>query len=583
MRLSELVAALKPDKSPDKSPGQGPDKVLEPEFPLVVGEGDPEITGMTQDSRLVLPGDLFLAVRGRNFDGWDFAEKAIGAGAVAVMAQAGANALGAHNTGGEATGGQAPSLGVPAILVGEPFGELASRAAGLIYGRPDKKLLMVGVTGTNGKSTTAYLLEDVLNAQGLPCGVIGTVNYRWPVVGQGETVDPAGPKGPALKVVPAPNTTPDGPELWRTLSQMVEDGAKAAVIEVSSHGLKLARLGDMVFDLAIFTNLSRDHLDFHTDMDDYFGQKRRLFTERLKTAAKKSVVGFDDQYGQRLLAELGQRAVGFGLEEGADYRAQNVSLGRAGVSFEFTAKRAKGPETGPPKEPPKGHGGRHRGEQGIITSPLLGAFNVLNLLGVLAAAAELGLDSAITEAALAKAKGAPGRLERVGRNDDYLVLVDYSHTPASVGAALESLRLLSPRKLICVFGCGGDRDRGKRPDMAERAGSEADLAILTSDNPRTEDPLAIMADAEEGFKKIGLAKAGPGSDKNLVAGKESGTYLAEPDRGRAIQLACQMMGPGDILLIAGKGHEDYQILGKVKIHFDDREVALAALKGLGKA
>ncbi|MDR2368799.1 MAG: UDP-N-acetylmuramoyl-L-alanyl-D-glutamate--2,6-diaminopimelate ligase [Deltaproteobacteria bacterium] len=514
MRLSELKYALAPD-------GQGL---------TLAGPGDPELTGLTEDSRKVGPGDAFAAVPGGRSDGRSFIAKAREAGAAAVLAFS------------EGDGrGYLKDAGLPVLLAPEAgFRETVSRAARLVYGKPDERLLTVAVTGTNGKTTTTYLLEDALNAQGLPCGVIGTIDYRWPAAG-------------GARSLPAPNTTPEGPLLWKTLSDMAKDGARAAVLEVSSHALELGRLGDLRFDLAIFTNLSRDHLDFHGDMGAYFRAKRRLFTERLKPSAKKSVICADDPYGQMLLLELGERAVGFGLSEGAAVRGLDLTLTRSGLTFGLEG-------------------------YGPVSSPLLGAFNALNILGALAAAQALGLPVDATVAALSRSRGAPGRLERVGQNDDYLVLVDYSHTPASVAAALVSLRHLEPNKLICVFGCGGDRDRGKRPQMAETAGRLADVAILTSDNPRTEDPLAIMADAARGFTALGLAEA----KEPAGAGLALGTYLAEPDRARAIAAACGLMEPGDVLLIAGKGHEDYQIVGEAKRRFDDREEAKKALEGLGK-
>ncbi|MDR2301102.1 MAG: UDP-N-acetylmuramoyl-L-alanyl-D-glutamate--2,6-diaminopimelate ligase [Deltaproteobacteria bacterium] len=516
----------------------------------VLGEGDPELLGLTEDSRQVKPGDVFAAVKGDKTDGRSFIQKALAAGAAAILA-----------FGEDDREGFLKNLNVPILLAKkEGFRETVSRAARLVYENPDEKLFVIGVTGTNGKTTTTYLLEDVLNGQGWPCGVIGTVNYRWP-----------GPSG--LKIQEAPNTTPEGPLLWKLLKEMVFDGARAVVIEVSSHALELGRLGDLRFDLAMFTNLSRDHLDFHPDMDAYFEAKKKLFTEKLKVGAKKSVVGVDDPHGQKLYEQIAQRAVGFGLSDGAQYQAKNVRVERNGLRFNFAKKIPGGPEGG------ANHEGGGAGVEMPIVSPLMGKFNAVNLLGVLAAADQMGLEANKTAEILSGAKGAPGRLERVGQNDAYLVLVDYSHTPASVAAALESLRLLKPRKLLCVFGCGGDRDKGKRPQMAETAGRLADVAILTSDNPRTEDPLAIMADASLGFEKLGLSRA----EILSSVGRDYCSYLAEPDRAMAINAACGLMKEGDVLLIAGKGHEDYQIVGTVKRHFDDREVAKASLDSMGKS
>ncbi|MDR3134656.1 MAG: UDP-N-acetylmuramoyl-L-alanyl-D-glutamate--2,6-diaminopimelate ligase [Deltaproteobacteria bacterium] len=515
------------------------------------GPGDPQLAGLTEDSREVNPGFVFAAVKGQRSDGRSFVGAALEAGAVAVLAPGDGEALG--------------DLPVPVLLApAEGFREKVSQAARLVYGKPDESLVTIGVTGTNGKTTTTYLLEDILNRHGLGCGVIGTVNYRWPV-------RPEGAAAPRTKVIEAPNTTPEGPLLWGTLARMLADGAKAVVIEVSSHALELGRLGDLRFDLAIFTNLSRDHLDFHGDMESYYLAKRRLFTERLKDGAKKSVIGADDPYGRRLLGELGERAVGFGLSVATDYFGRDLELTRGGIKLtleRFARPMAHSLANGQASE-----------GLALVRSPLLGTFNAINVLGALAAAGSLGLDQAKALASLAKSRGAPGRLERVGINDDYLVLVDYSHTPGAVAAALESLRELKPNRLVCVFGCGGDRDKGKRPMMAETAGALADIAVLTSDNPRTENPMDIMADAEVGFRKLGLSRA----LGHEGVGRANHTYLAEPDRALAIKAACALMVEGDILLIAGKGHETYQIIGTAKRPFDDCQVALAALEETGKA
>jgi UDP-N-acetylmuramoyl-L-alanyl-D-glutamate--2,6-diaminopimelate ligase len=302
-------------------------------------------------------------------------------------------------------------------------------------------------------------------------------------------------------------------------------------------------------------------------MEEYYDAKKSLFTQKLKSGAKKSVIGVDDDYGRRLKKELGSKAVSFSLSADADFQASEIQFSRKGLSFSL----ALSSEVGQPRD--------LKVSSPLVSSPLLGVFNAQNVLGVLAVAWILDLDLAQTIRTLAQAKGAPGRLERVGQNDDYLVLVDYSHTPASVAAALESLRLLEPRKILCVFGCGGDRDKGKRPKMAIEAGQKADLAILTSDNPRTEDPLAIITEAEAGFALLHLTRA---SLANQLDGHFTG-YLVEPDRRKAIQVATQVMNKGDILLIAGKGHEDYQIIGTTKRRFDDREEALTALTAWGKA
>ncbi|MDR1110240.1 MAG: UDP-N-acetylmuramoyl-L-alanyl-D-glutamate--2,6-diaminopimelate ligase [Deltaproteobacteria bacterium] len=492
----------------------------------VLGDGDPEILDLSEDSREVGPGWLFAALSGARDDGRAFIPGARAAGAVALMAQGAA--------------GDLPRHGLPAILVpGGDIRRVLSRAARLVHGKPDEGLLTIGLTGTNGKTTISYLLEDMLAGAGIPCGVIGTVDYRW-----------------GGRALPAPNTTPEGPLLWRTLRRMLDGGMRAVVMEVSSHALELGRLGELGFDAALFSNLSRDHLDFHPGLEEYYLAKRRLFLERLRPGARGAAACSDDPFGRRLLGELAgpgsPRSLGYGLGPGADVGARDLRLGRGGL--EMTATLGRAPAR--------------------VTSPLLGTFNAQNILGALAVAELIGVDFAGPAGeALCRSRGAPGRLERVGSNGDFLVLVDYAHTPGALAAALGSLRDLAPGRLVCLFGCGGDRDRGKRPLMAREAGRLADLVVLTSDNPRQEDPMAIIGDAEAGLG--GLRARGDG--------RGPGTYLVEPDRGRAIRAACALMDEGDILLIAGKGHEDYQIVGTEKRHFDDREEALAALRGLGRA
>ncbi|MDR2443726.1 MAG: UDP-N-acetylmuramoyl-L-alanyl-D-glutamate--2,6-diaminopimelate ligase [Deltaproteobacteria bacterium] len=499
-----------------------------------LGGSDPEITGIREDSREILPMEMFAAVKGANLDGRNFIDSALKNGAAAVLLSP----------------PDMPEIG-PRLLVDDSrFQNVMGSAAREIYMRPDEKLSLIGLTGTNGKSTVSYLLEAILKTYGQQTGVIGTVDFRWPS-GRSE----------------APNTTPLGPLLYRTLLSMVNGGCERVVLEVSSHALALGRVNDLRFDGALFTNLSRDHLDFHGTMEEYYQAKKKLFTENLKVSGCM-VVGIDDQYGSRLFSELGSKAVSFGLSEKANYRGVEIDLAFCGLAF--TALTPEGPIR--------------------LRSPLLGRFNVLNVLAALAMARELGIDKEIIIEALEIAQGAPGRLQRVG--DEYLVLVDYAHTPGALAGALESVRALEPEHLIVIFGCGGDRDRGKRPLMGSEAGRLSDLAILTSDNPRTEDPMAIINETAVGLTSLGLEpinssefeglKAGELSEGKKISSWLKGRFIIEPDRRKAIKLAVKLMNRGDLVLVAGKGHEDYQIIGRKKIKFDDVEEVTAALKEIGR-
>ncbi|MDR1657351.1 MAG: UDP-N-acetylmuramoyl-L-alanyl-D-glutamate--2,6-diaminopimelate ligase [Deltaproteobacteria bacterium] len=503
-----------------------------------LGDTDPEIFGITDDSRKVTDCDMFAAVKGTALDGRNFIGAAKDNGAAAVILAP-------------------PDLADigPRILTQGPeadFRRWLALAARLIYGAPDEKLRLIGLTGTNGKSTVSYLLEAILLEAGISTGVIGTVDFRWPG-GQTE----------------APNTTPEGPLLFKTLNQMVKSGCRAAVMEVSSHGLELGRIAGLKFEAALFTNLTRDHLDFHGGMEEYYLAKRRLFFEHL-SADGRAVISADDPYGQRLISEVGNRAITFSLGAKADVCGLDLTLGRQGLSMTVVEADRKYQ----------------------VQSPLLGRFNALNILAACALAKTLGIEIDQIQSALARSSGAPGRLQKVG--GDYLALVDYAHTPGALATALESLRALGPDRLIAVFGCGGDRDRGKRPLMGAEAGKLADLAIVTSDNPRTEDPLAIIEEASIGLTALGLkpvkaTELGLGSEANDSAGsraelkaKLKDHFLVVPDRRQAIRLAVNLMEQGDLVLVAGKGHETYQIIGRQKIKFDDVQEVAAALKEAGR-
>jgi UDP-N-acetylmuramoyl-L-alanyl-D-glutamate--2,6-diaminopimelate ligase len=367
---------------------------------------------------------------------------------------------------------------------------------------------------------------------------MGTVNARWP----GE-------------VRPAANTTPEGPLLSATLAEMVAAGCRSGVLEVSSHALALGRVTGLGFEAALFTNLSRDHLDFHRDMESYYQAKKLLFDRHLKPGPGRAVINADDEYGARLAGELGKGAVTYGFADRAGVKGENLALGREGLSLDIV----------------------HPGGRWRQTSPLLAEVNAYNLLAAAALALALRLEPETIREALAGCPGAPGRLEKIG--EDPLVLVDYAHTPAALAQALAGVRALGPARLLLVFGCGGDRDQGKRAIMGQVAGTGADLVILTSDNPRTEAPGAILAGIEAGLAPLNLARFTAGELE--AAGWRPGGYLLIEDRPAAIGEAVRLLAPGDVLLIAGKGHEDYQIVGREKIHLDDREEAVKALKKAG--
>lgn len=479
---------------------------------------NPVITGVAENSGLVEPGYLFAAVEGSRHDGHDYVQAALDNGAVAIISQR--------------PGFSAP---VPVLTVSEVRPAMALAAA-LVHNYPASRLKTVALTGTNGKTTVGFLLEETFNRSGLPTGLMGTLGFRW-----------------AGRFRPTSNTTPEGPIFQACLAQMRKDGVRAAVMEISSHALSLGRVAGSRFQVALFTNLSRDHLDYHRDMEDYFQAKRRLFTDYLAPDGR-AVINADDEYGRRLASELGGRAITYGFEPGADLQARDFKQSLAGL--EFVVREARG--------------GLSR-----LKSALLGRVNAYNLLAALGGALALGLGREEAVRALSQAQGAPGRLERVEIGDGRLALVDYAHTPDALAKAVDTCRELTSGRLITVFGAGGDRDRGKRPLMAQAALSGSDLVVLTSDNPRTEAPEAILADLEKGLAGAFKLAAGQRFPARAEAGRPA--YLIEADRAAAIRRAVSFMEAGDLALIAGKGHEDYQIIGRAKIDFDDRQEARRAL------
>ncbi len=476
---------------------------------------DAEVSLVTADSRKVKPGALFVAVPGTRADGGAFAPAAARAGAVAVLAERAVDCP-------------------PASLLLVPSARRAlAMAAGNLHGRPGDRLALCGVTGTKGKTTVTWLVEACADAAGIPTGLVGTVAVRLP--------------GRAL---PASHTTPDAADLQALLAEMVEAGAKVAVLEVSSHALDQERVAGLAFRVAGFTNLGRDHLDYHPDMDAYFEAKRRLFTEGLAPDGV-AVVNAADPQGARLAATLrgaGRTVWRFGVP-GAEIAARDVASGLWGIRAVIATPRG----------------------DVAVASPLVGAHNLENLELAAGLALALGFPPAAVSAGLSASRGAPGRLERIdGRGVS--AFVDYAHTPDSLGAACAAVRALAPRRLLVVFGCGGDRDRGKRPLMGRAAGAAADLVVVTSDNPRTEDPRAILEAIVPGVVEAGLPRLAP---ERALAGDRG--FVVEEDRRAAIALALAAARPGDAVLIAGKGHEAYQIVGVEKRPFDDREEARRGL------
>ena len=471
------------------------------------------VTGVTHDSRAVSSGSVFVAIRGRRSDGAAFATDAIRRGALAIVAETPAPA----------------DTPVPWINTGNARLALAELAA-IFHGRPSERLAVVGVTGTNGKTTTTYLLASVFDAAGLPSGRLGTVTFR------------VGPS--ASDERDASHTTPEASEIQRLLATMIQRGCKACAMEVSSHALELQRVAEIRFAAAIFTNLTRDHLDFHGDMQRYFAAKRRLF-EMLPSGAP-SILNVDDPRGAELAASFRPRLT-YGIDQAADIRATNIQYSLDGVAFEV--------------ETPRG--------RISLRSPLIGRPNVYNILGVVGVAIAIDLPSAAIVDGIAALESVPGRFQIVsGSADSTRVVIDYAHTDDALKNLLETARALAPGRLITVFGCGGDRDRSKRPLMGAVAARLSDFVVLTSDNPRSEDPNRIIDEIKRGLAPT----AEPGAPK-----RPGTAFVTQVDRRRAIEEAVRMASPGDLVIIAGKGHEKYQVIGDRTLPFDDVEVARAAL------
>ena len=477
--------------------------------------GNPSVAGLAYDSRRVKPGFVFIAMRGETSDGNQFLDKAIAAGAVAIVTDSAA---------------EAPRDGV--AWAQGPHGRRAlGRLSANFYKRPAERLASSGITGTNGKSTTAFLLESILAAAGRRVVLVGTIEYH--VAG---------------KSLPAPHTTPESLELNQILAEGLGNGAAEAVMEVSSHALAQQRVFAIPFDAAVFTNLTRDHLDYHHSMEEYFAAKQILFEGCGTDAPRAAVINIDDDYGRKLVGtsrNRGSRVLSYGWSAG-DLHAQNVQITSQGTRFDLVTP----------------------GETVALFSPLIGRVNVYNILAAAGAALARGCSPKEIAAGIAALTRVPGRFERVDCGQPFTVVVDYAHTDD----ALRNLTALAREfvtqaglkgRVLTVFGCGGDRDRTKRPLMGDAAGRGSDFVVLTSDNPRTEDPLAIMNDAVVGLQRSGTK------------------YAMEPDRTTAISLAIAEARPGDIVLVAGKGHEKVQVSREGSTPFDDVEVCRTVLLKAG--
>lgn len=496
MTVAELIKALK-----------GQVEILEQR-----GQLDRAIVAVTDDSRAVKPGSLFLAVKGERTDGHAFVRQAVQAGAAAVVAQA-----------------EVDTGGAGLVRVGD-----SRKAVGLIgsrfYGDPAAGLMMVGVTGTNGKTTTTYLCKALLERIGRRVGLIGTVAYQ---IGQ--------------ETIPASHTTPGALELQTLLAKMKDARLDSVVMEVSSHALAMDRTAGCEYDAAVFTNLTQDHLDYHKTMDEYFQAKLKLFTGLggRKKASQRAIVNMDDPRGLQIHAACPVPVWGYAVKGRAELKAEHVRLSMAGTTF--TAATPAGTF--------------------VVESRLVGEHNVYNLLGAMGVALHAGATCDQVREAVAQVANVPGRFERVMAGQSFTVVVDYAHTEDALLRLLSAAQALRTNRIITVFGCGGDRDRGKRPKMGRAAVEYSDVVVLTSDNPRTEDPMAILKEVEVGVRDALQRRSHV--DYHLVA-----------DRRDAIGTAVRLAKPGDIVLIAGKGHEDYQIIGSKKFHFDDREVAREAIQQL---
>ena len=470
----------------------------------VRGDLDVEVIDVAYDSRRAGPGSVFVAMRGERADGNDFVPEAVRNGATAIVSE------------------REAVFDTAWVRVASPRVALADLAA-RFFGYPTRELCLVGITGTNGKTTTAHLVEAILGADGKSAALIGTIGHR----------------GPGFRDQ-ASLTTPEAPDLERWFRGTVEAGGTHAVMEVSSHAIAMKRVWGLEFDAAVFTNLSGEHLDFHGGMEEYFATKRQVFGGFGAPPPGLAVVNRDDAYGERLLDCGNEKVMTFGLDPGADVLPLNAELDWNGIRARFRTPRG----------------------DLDVSSGLLGRLNLLNVAAAVAVCVGLGIRDDAIRSGIRALHGVPGRFERVDRGQAFAVIVDYAHTDDALMKLLTAAREITPGRLLLVFGAGGERDTSKRRRMGQVAGRHSDLAIVTSDNPRGEDPARISRMIEEGLER------------------ESGNYSSVPDRRSAIREALRGARPGDTVVIAGKGHEDYQIVGTERLGFDDRDVARELLDEL---
>ena len=483
------------------------------EIKAVKGDASVEIADIVYHSQSVREGALFVAIKGLRADGHDYIPAAIQGGARAVILEDMKKGIPAS---------------IPIVTVSNARSALAQVSA-RFFGYPSRALKLIGVTGTNGKTTTTFLIESLLKEGGFNPGVVGTINYR---LGGKETI--------------AVHTTPESLDLQRILSEMRGEGATHAVMEVSSHALDQGRVEGCSFEGAVFTNLTPEHLDYHGDMNGYFKSKERLFTSLLRREGF-AVINSDDDWGEAISRNLSMNHFRYGLRKKAEIWAERVDFSLNGIA------------------------GKVHTPVGVFPmySPLIGEINLYNILASVGVGVAQGIPLNLIASALEKVKKVPGRLEQVQNDRGLTIFVDYAHTSDALERVLSTLRELGKKKIITIFGCGGDRDRTKRPRMGEISGRYSDLTIITSDNPRSEDPKKIIGEIEEGIQSLGL----PRWTENCEKG-----YLVVPDRREAITTGVRLAKTGDVLLIAGKGHENYQIIGEGRIHFDDREEVMNALQ-----
>lgn len=510
MKLSELLLPIQPRRIIDQKSGSG-------------SKPDPEIRSIHYRAQDVRPGGLFVAIPGFVSDGHDFIDTAIDQGASAVVVEK-------------------PVEKNAVIIEVENTRKALAGLSSRFYGNPSEKLLVIGVTGTNGKTTISFLLESILAAAGYSVGVIGTINYRY-----------------GGKIFENPRTTPESTDLQRILSEMLEQGITHVVLEVASHAIRLHRIDTTCMDIGIFTNLTQDHLDFHGDIESYWDCKKQLFTEILPKGPKidraTAVINQDDPKGIELLQQLEIASISVGHSHDNPVHPEDIVLDLDGIRGKISTPA-----------------GSFRFKSGLI-----GRHNLENILCAVGACNVLDVPVPEIKKGIEAVGTIPGRLERIVNDRERFVYVDYAHTPKALENVLSSLKKLAAQKIICIFGCGGDRDKSKRPIMGSIACDLGNLTIITSDNPRTESPLEIIKQILEGIRPSGIREYKPSELKNGFTKKG---FVVEPDREKAISLGILVSRPGDIVLIAGKGHETYQIMGTETIPFDDRTVAGKVLGGL---